>query len=260
MDNFILNAIIAGIGIALISGLLGCFVIWRKMSYFGDSLGHSAVLGIGLGIIIGINYNISIIAVIILFSILLTYIQSKGIFSNDAILGILAHGALSIGIILISLSDAAYFDLHSFLFGNILIVSRWGILSIFLVVAIVYVIIITNWKALILSTISRDLARSNGINTTKMDLLLTISMALTIAVSIQIIGVLLITSMLIIPAATSRQIVSGPKNMAIISILIALLSVLVGILCSYNWDIPTGPAIIAISFILFFIVFLLKRS
>ncbi len=259
MDDFIINAIISGIGIALITGLLGCFVVWKKMSYFGESLGHSAILGIGIGIILGINHDISIILVIVIFALLLTYLQNKEALSNDTILGILAHGALSIGIILISLSDNVNFNLHSFLFGDILIVNTTQIYSIFAGAIVIYLVIILNWKSLILSTISRDLAKSQNISNFKMDLLLTIIMAIAIAASIKIIGALLITSMLVIPPATAKQLVKNPKNMVIISTLIAILSILFGILSSYHFDIPSGPAIILISFILFFVVTLLKR-
>jgi zinc transport system permease protein len=260
MDNFIINSIIAGIGIALITGLLGCFVVWRKMSYFGESLGHGAILGVGAGIILGINQSLSIILVILIFAALLTYLQNRKAFSNDTILGILAHGALAMGIILISVSDNSSFNLHAFLFGDILLVGVKEIYLIFFSAIIIYAIILCNWKAIILSTISKDLARSQNISNFKMDLLLTTTMALAVAISIQIIGALLITSMLIIPPATAKQLARNPKNMVIISTIIAILSVLAGLLTSYQFDIPSGPAIILSSFILFIIITFVKKA
>ena len=260
MDNFIVNAIIAGLGIALITGLLGCFVVWKKMAYFGDSLSHSAVLGIGLGLYFGINYHISIIFIILIFALLLTYLQNRSAFSSDTILGILAHSSLSIGIIFISLSQNMTFNLHSLLFGDILIVSNNEIYFIFLTAFFIYLVIALNWKSLILNIINKDLARSQNISNFKMDLILTLLMGLAIAVSIQIIGVLLIISMLIIPASSAKQLVSNPKNMVIISTIITIITLLIGILFSYHFDIPSGPAIIATNFVLFIGIALLKRS
>lgn len=259
MDNFILNAILAGVGIALITGLLGCFVVWKKMAYFGDSLSHSAVLGIGVGLYLGINYNISIIFIILIFALLLSYLQNRSSFSNDTLLGILAHGSLSIGIIFISMSKNTNFNLEAILFGDILVVSKLEIYSIYLIAILVYVLIICNWKSLLLNIINKDLAKSQNINNFKMDLILTSLMALVIAVSIQIIGVLLIISMLIIPASTAKQLVNNPRNMVIISTIIAILTLLAGILLSYNFDIPSGPAIIMVNFVLFLIVTLVKK-
>lgn len=260
MDDFIINAVIAGIGIALITGLLGCFVSWKKMAYFGDSLGHSAILGVGIGMILQMNYNISIILVILAFALLLTYLQNKEDFSNDTILGILAHGCLSLGIIIIGLTNNNNFDLHSFLFGDILLVNHHQIYFIFLTGILIYAAIFYNWKSLLLSTISRDLAKSQNISNLRMDLLLTLSMAVTIAISIQIIGALLITSMLIIPPASAKQLIKNPRNMVIISVIISILSLLIGILFSYNFDVASGPAVVFASFVIFFIVTLFSKK
>jgi zinc transport system permease protein len=258
MDSFIINAIISGIGIALITGLLGCFVVWRKMAYFGESLGHSAMLGIGAGILMGVNSDISIIVTILIFALVLTYLQSKNLFSDDIILGVLAHGALSIGVILISLSDTS-FNLHSFLFGEILAVTNKEIYFIFLVALIIYFVMIFNWKSLLTNIISRDLAKSQNISNFKMDLVLSSMLALGVAVSIKIIGILLVTSMLIIPPATAKQLVKNPKNMVITSIILASLALLFGILSSYHFDVPSGPAIVLVSFVIFFIITLVRK-
>lgn len=258
MDNFIINAILAGIGTALITGLLGCFVSWKKMAYFGDSLGHSAVLGVGIGMMLNLNYYFGIIFVILAFALFLTYLQSKEHLSNDSILGILAHGCLSFGIIMIGINNNPNFNLHAFLFGDLLLVNMGEIAVIFLIALVIYCLFIYNWKALILSTISRDLARSQNISNLKMDFLIILAMALTVAVSIQIIGALLITSMLIIPPATARQLVNNPRNMVIISIAFSILSLISGIIISYNFDIVCGPAIVACSFVMFFFIMILK--
>jgi zinc transport system permease protein len=255
MDNFIINAILAGVGVSLITGLLGCFVVWRKMAYFGDSLSHSALLGIVLGLMAGISASLGIIVVASCFAILLTYLQNKQILSTDTLLGILAHGSLATAMILISFLDNQHFDLHALLFGDILTVTKEEIYLIYTSCLIVYAVILINWQKLVLLTISVDLAGSRGINCFLMQLVFIFLMTITVAVAIKIIGVLLITSMLIIPSATARQLAKSPNQMAVISVFFGVAAVIFGILLSYYLDTPSGPSIVFASVINFILVF-----
>ncbi|MBT4921781.1 MAG: iron chelate uptake ABC transporter family permease subunit [Rickettsiales bacterium] len=244
MDDFILRALLAGTGLSLITGIIGCFVVWRKMSYFGDSLSHSALLGVALGLLFGIDINWTILLVAAVFAVLLTYMENKQILSTDTILGILAHGSLAMGLIVIGFVENQDIDLHDFLFGDILTVSWKDITYIITACVIVYFVMLTNWKKFIMLTISRDLAGLQGINNFRYQLLFIFLMALTISVSIKIIGALLVTSMLIIPAAASRNITNSPITMCICAIIIGILSVCIGILLSYNFNTPSGPSIV----------------
>lgn len=261
-DEFILRALAAGIGVALIAGPLGCFVVWRRMAYFGDSLAHSALLGIALGLLYGININLGTVIVCTLFALLLVWLQHRRVLATDTLLGILAHAALSIGMVALSFLDNARFDLYSYLFGDILTVRFSDLYWIYGGGMVVIGLLVLNWSSLTLMTIHEDLARAEGVNTVWSNILLMLLMTIVVAVSIRIVGILLITSMLIIPAATARQLVTSPENMAIWAAILGLLAVLGGISGSIEFDTPSGPSIVtaaAVMFALFSVIGALRR-
>ena len=251
-DPFIIRGILAGIAVALISGLVGCFVVWRRMSYYGESIAHSSLLGVGLGIVMGIGINPGVIFTCLLFGILFLWLQQSKILSSDTLLGVLAHLALSVGVIVISMNRVKI-DIHSFLFGDILTVTQNDLWGMYLAVLVVVIIICLNWSSLLLVTIDEDLAKAEGVNPLFINLLLTSILTIVVAVSIQIIGLLLITSMLIIPAAASRRLVNSPETMAVVATVIGILSVIIGIFLSVEIDAPSGPSIVVVSASLFFL-------
>ena len=227
-ETFVLRALAAGIGVALVVGALGCFVVWRRMAYFGDSLAHSSLLGIALGLLYGVSINLGIIAVCTVFAILLVWLQHKHVLATDTLLGILAHASLSLGMVALSFLDYLQFDLHSYLFGDILTVNNTDLLWIYLGGAAVIGLLIANWEPLTLMTIHEDLAKAEGVNTFRAQLILMFLMTIVVAFSVRIVGILLITSMLIIPAATARQLARTPESMAVIASLIGVLAVVLG--------------------------------
>ena len=251
-DPFILRGILAGLAVAMISGLVGCFVVWRRMSYYGESIAHSSLLGVGLGILMGVGINLGIVFTCLLFGILFLWLQQSKLLSSDTLLGVLAHLALSIGIIVISMNRIKI-DVHAFLFGDILAVTQNDLWGMYLAVLFVVIIICLNWSSLLLVTIDEDLAKAEGVNPLFINLLLTSILTIVVAVSIQIIGLLLITAMLIIPAATSRRLVNSPEMMAIVATLLGIISVILGIYLSVEIDAPSGPSIVVVSGVLFFI-------
>ena len=251
-DPFILRGILAGLAVAMISGLVGCFVVWRRMSYYGESIAHSSLLGVGLGILMGVGINLGIVFTCLLFGILFLWLQQSKLLSSDTLLGVLAHLALSIGIIVISMNRIKI-DVHAFLFGDILAVTQNDLWGMYLAVLFVVIIICLNWSSLLLLTIDEDLAKAEGVNPLFINLLLTSILTIVVAVSIQIIGLLLITAMLIIPAATSRRLVNSPEKMAIVATLLGIISVILGIYLSVEIDAPSGPSIVVVSAVLFFI-------
>jgi len=251
-DPFILRGILAGLAVAMISGLVGCFVVWRRMSYYGESIAHSSLLGVGLGILMGVGINLGIVFTCLLFGILFLCLQQSKLLSSDTLLGVLAHLALSIGIIVISMNRIKI-DVHAFLFGDILAVTQNDLWGMYLAVLFVVIIICLNWSSLLLVTIDEDLAKAEGVNPLFINLLLTSILTIVVAVSIQIIGLLLITAMLIIPAATSRRLVNSPEMMAIVATLLGIISVILGIYLSVEIDAPSGPSIVVVSAVLFFI-------
>ena len=251
-DPFILRGILAGIAVALISGLVGCFVVWRRMSYYGESIAHSSLLGVGFAILMGVSINLGIVFTCLLFGILFLWLQHSKVLSSDTLLGVLAHLALALGIIVISLNKIKI-DIHAFLFGDILTVSSSDLWGMYLGVLIAVFLICYNWSSLLLVTIDEDLAKAEGVNTLNINLLFTCILTIVVAISIQIIGLLLITAMLIIPAAASRRLTNSPETMALVATFIGIVSVILGILLSVEIDAPSGPSIVLVSAILFFL-------
>ena len=250
IDPFILRGLLAGMAVALVTGTVGCFVVWRRMSYFGDSLAHASLLGVALGVLIGIGANAGIVFTSLLFGFLLLWLQQSKDLPTDTLLGVLSHFALSISIIIISLNKIKI-DLHSFLFGDILTVTSNDLWWMYLGGIIVLILVFLNWSSLILVTIDEDLAKAEGINPLFVNLLLTTILTIVVAISVKIIGILLITSMLIIPAAASRRLVNSPESMALLATVFGILSVILGIFLSVEIDTPSGPTIVVVSSFLF---------
>jgi|TARA_B100000768_G_C11168579_1_gene327658 zinc transport system permease protein len=263
IEPFIIRAIIAGVGIAIIAGAIGCFVVWRKMAYFGDSLAHSALLGVALGLVMGISTNLGTIIICSIFAVVLIWLQQKKILATDTLLGILAHSALSVGMVTLSLLEKSI-DLHSYLFGDILAVTSAEIYFILFGGFFVLIFLYFNWSSFVLMTIDEKLARAEGINIVFYQLLIMLLMTVVVAVSFKIVGLLLITSLLIIPAAAARQLAKSPEKMAAISSLLAVLSVTIGIYSSLFLDTPSGPSIVVASTIIFVTIsifsFLIKKN
>ena len=250
IDPFILRGLLAGMAVALVTGTVGCFVVWRRMSYFGDSLAHASLLGVALGVLIGIGANAGIVFTSLLFGFLLLWLQQSKDLPTDTLLGVLSHFALSISIIIISLNKIKI-DLHSFLFGDILTVTSNDLWWMYFGGIIVLILIFLNWSSLILVTIDEDLAKAEGINPLFVNLLLTTILTIVVAISVKIIGILLITSMLIIPAAASKRLVNSPESMALLATVFGILSVILGIFLSVEIDTPSGPTIVVVSSFLF---------
>ncbi len=254
LDPFIIRALSAGIIVALIAGTMGSFVVWRKMAYFGDSLSHSALLGIAMGLATGISINLSTILTCSLFAITLVWLQHKKILATDTLLGILAHASLSVGMVAISLLGKKI-DIHAYLFGDILTVTTTELYWIIGGGTLVLCLLFCYWSSLVLMSIHEDLALAENINTFITQLVLMFTITIIVAVSIRIVGILLITSMLIIPAATSRQLARSPETMALFGAVFGIIAVIIGMLCSLQFDTPSGPTIVATSATIFALTF-----
>lgn len=258
IEPFIIKGLIAGVIVALVAGVMGCFVVWRRMAYFGDSLAHSALLGIALGIALGINHNLSVIMLCSLFALILVWLQQKRIFATDTLLGILAHASLSIGVITISILEQII-DLHSYLFGDILTVGNDQIWWLVIGGGSVLGVLTYNWSSLVLMTIDEDLAQAENVPVARYQMLLMFLMTIVVAISIKIVGILLIASLLIIAPAASRQLSKSPEMMAMIACLIGVISVVIGMYFSFELDTPSGPTIVAALAALFVISFPISR-
>ena len=254
-EPWFLRALIGGIGIALAVGPLGCFVVWRRMAYFGDSLAHSALLGIAMGLLTGVGVNAGTIIVCGIFAVLLVWLQSMKILATDTLLGILAHAALSIGMVAISLLKTVRLNISDYLFGDVLAVTNGDLWWIFGGGALALITIGFLWSSLVLSTIHEDLAKAEGVNAFMVNLLFMGLMTLLIAVSSRIIGILLITSLLVIPAATARPFAKSPEGMAILAGAFGVLAVIGGLAASLEFDTPAGPSIVVTATAIFACLF-----
>ena len=251
MPEFIIYALVAGIGLATVMGAIGVFVVWRRMAYFGDTLAHSALLGVAVGFIIGININVGIIAVCLIIAIGMVYLRSQRHLAEDTLLGILAHSSLALGLAAISLFSALRVDLMSYLFGDILAVTPEDIAWVYGGGIITLGVLAWLWKDLISITVHEDLARTDGVNIFRTQLVFMTLFALVIAMAMKIIGILLVTALLIIPAAAARRFARTPEQMAVFAAIAGSIAVAIGLQGSLLWDLPTGPAIVITAALLY---------
>ena len=251
MPEFIIYALVAGIGLATVMGAIGVFVVWRRMAYFGDTLAHSALLGVAVGFIIGININVGIIAICLIIAIGMVYLRSQRHLAEDTLLGILAHSSLALGLAAISLFSALRVDLMSYLFGDILAVTPEDIAWVYGGGIITLGVLAWLWKDLISITVHEDLARTDGVNIFRTQLVFMTLFALVIAMAMKIIGILLVTALLIIPAAAARRFARTPEQMAVFAAITGSIAVVIGLQGSLLWDLPTGPAIVIAAALLY---------
>lgn len=258
MDDFLLRALLAGVATVLISGPLGVFIIWRRMAYFGDTLSHSAVLGVALGLLFSFNISLGILLSSITVAVLLLLFQGQKTQGSDSLLGIIAHTALSLGLVVFSFVKGGNTELNAWLFGDILTVTWNDLVYIFIAVVLVWGVLTVIWRSLLTITIDEELAKVEGINVTLISLIYTLLIAILVAVAMKIVGALLITSLLIIPAATARPLSQTVGTMVLYAIVIGILAVLGGLTASFIWDTPAAPSIVVMAGLFFTIIQLIQ--
>ena len=251
LDDFLVRAIIAGIGIALVTGPLGCFVVWRRLSFFGDTLAHSALLGVLLSISLNINVSLTIFVVSSLVALILLRLVKSTNLAGDSLLGLISHSSLAIGLVILGFLSFIRFDVLGVLFGDILSVNTNDLLFIWIGGGLILAVLFYIWKPLFASTVNYELAEAEGMNPERVNAIFTILLAALIAISIKMIGVLLITGLLIIPTAMARNLSNNPKQMVVLSIIGGLLSVFIGLYASFEINTASGPSIVVVALILF---------
>ena len=259
LDDFFTRALLAGIGIALCVGPLGCFVIWRRMAYFGDTMAHSALLGVALSYLFDFSLNLGVFIIAVLVSILLLGLQRHKSLPTDSLLGILSHSSLAVGLVLVAFMSWVRIDLEAYLFGDILAVSKNDILVIYLGAISILGILAFMWRDLLAATLSEDLALVEGFKPERSKMVFMLLMASVVAIAIKIVGILLITALLIIPAASARRFASTPEKMALLSCVIGCLAVVMGLSGSMEFDTPSGPTIVVAAMILFGVTLAIPR-
>lgn len=253
LDEFLLRALFAGIGVAVAAAPLGCFVVWRRMAYFGDATAHAAILGVALSFTFSVSVFVGVLAVSLLSALLISSLSNRG-YAIDTLLGVMAHSTLAIGLVAVSFLQGVRIDLMAYLFGDILAVSRADVAIIWAGAFTVIVLLYMHWSALLISTLNPDLAYASNINPKQEQLFLTVALAIVVAVAIKVVGALLISSLLIIPAAAARPISRTPESMAILAAGIGVAASIGGLRASYLFDTPTGPTIVCVATSIFVIL------
>ena len=252
LDDFFWRSLLAGAGVALVAGPLGCFVVWRRMAYFGDTMAHSSLLGVALGFLLGIDLMLGVFAVALVVALLLFAFQRQRQLASDAVLGTLSHASLSLGILVISLMTWVRVDLMSYLFGDILAVDVKDLLWIYGGGGVALGVLLWIWRPLLAVTVDEALAQAEGIPTLRLQLVFMLLIAGLIALAMKIVGILLITSLLIIPATAARRYSRTPEQMAMGAALVGVASVGLGLTTSLHFDTPSGPSIV-VAAVLFFL-------
>ena len=259
LDDFFWRALLGGLGVALLAGPLGCFVVWRRMAYFGDTLAHSALLGVALGFLFHTNLNLSVAATCVALALVLVFLSRSRALATDTLLGILAHSALAIGLVALSFMPDVRVDLTGYLFGDLLAMTRQDLAWIFGGGVVVLGLLWWLWQGLLMATIHEELARVEGFPVARLQLVLMVIFSLVIAVAMKMVGVLLITALLIIPAATARRLASSPEKMVLMAIGFGMVAVASGLGLSWNLDTPAGPSSVVSAFVTFLMVYSLIR-
>ncbi|MBB4002762.1 metal ABC transporter permease [Aurantimonas endophytica] len=253
LDGFLARAFVAAIGVALVAGPLGCFIVWRRLAYFGDTLSHAALLGVALAFLLQVNVTLAVFVVAAFVSLALLWLQRRASLSSDSLLGLLSHSALAVGLVVIAFMPWVRVDLMGLLFGDILAVSRTDIALIYGGGALVLAVLAAIWRPLFAATVNVDLAAAEGMRPERANLIFMVLMATVIAIAMKIVGVLLITALLIIPAAAARRFSVSPEGMAVLAAAIGVLAAIGGLFGSLQWDTPSGPTIVVAALLLFLI-------
>lgn len=258
IDDFLLRAGLAVIALALATAPLGCFVIWRRMAYFGDATAHAAILGVAIAFAFNISVGVGVMAVALGMALMVSALSKRG-HAMDGALGALSHAALAVGLVAISLIRGVRIDVEAYLFGDILAVSSNDLWVIWAGALVVPALIIWRWQNLLTSTLNTEIARASGINPDREQLVLTLALAIVVALAIKIVGALLISAMLLIPASAARNHAQSPVGMALLSLVFAVLAGIGGLGLSFTADTPAGPSVVVTAAAIFLVSNLFRR-
>ncbi len=248
-ELFFIKAMIAAIGVAFATAPIGVFVLWKRMAYFGDAISHSAIFGLGIATIIAVEPIYGIVFCAIIFCLLIFILGKQKLYSSDSIIGITSCSLLALGMILISIFPSNI-NLENYLFGDLIILQNRDILMIYAVAVLSSVAILIWFPKLLLATINKDLAQISGVEVEKLELKFLLLTALVVACLVKIVGIFLITSMMILPAAIARNFSKTPTQMLFLSLLSSLIIMVGGLFAALFFNLPSSPSIIAFAALL----------
>lgn len=259
MAEFLIRAALAGLAVALAAGPLGAFVIWRRMAFFGDAVAHASILGVALALMFSMPVGLGTFAVALMVGAFVAFLIDRGQ-TGDAALGVLSHTALALGLVVVSLLPGRGVNVEALLFGDVLTVTWTEVVVIWVGAVSILALLVSRWQALVLSSINEDMAVASGIRPSRERLVLTLCLALLVAIGLKIVGALLIAALLVIPAAAARNIARSPEQMAGIASLIGAASVFLGLVFSFWADSPAGPTIVTVSAVCYALGLLSARA
>ncbi|MFT7086926.1 MAG: zinc transport system permease protein [Rickettsiales bacterium] len=257
-EPLFIKALIAGIGVAIALAPIGVFVLWKKMAYFSDAISHSAIFGLAIATIIAVSPMYGIVLCAVIFCFLMFIIGKQNLYSIDSIIGITSATLLSIGMILLAFFPSEI-ELEEYLFGDLLNLENYQITIIYAAAALVVLAISLWFKKLLLSTINPDLAKISGIKTENLELKFLLLTAIIVACLVKIVGIFLITSMMILPAAIGRNFSKTPTHMIFLSLAFAIFSIVGGLFFAVFFNLPSSPAIIGFSALILILSILSKK-
>lgn len=243
-EPFFQRALLAGLAVALVSGPVGCFIVWRRMAYFGESLAHSGLLGVGLGLLFSFSISLGAISTAVALAVMLIVLRRTNSLASDTLLGILSHTFLALGLIVVFMATGEASDHMDILFGDVMTVTNYDVLAVWVGAAAVLAALSFMWRDLIATSVHEDLARAEGVKVERVEFGFILLIAVMTAIAMKIVGLLLITALMIIPAAAARRLASTPERMAIVSATIAGLSVVAGLTVSAITGGSSGPCVV----------------
>jgi zinc transport system permease protein len=252
-EPFLLRALLAGLGLAIVAAPLGCFVVWRRMAYYGETVAQAGLIGVALGLAFSLNLTGSVLVATVAVSLLLVLLSRQQVVPFDSLLGLLAHAALAAGVIAASQVRGPQVDLMAFLFGDIFAITSGDLRWILFGGGAALAALTFVWRPLLAISVHEDLAAAESIPVERIKLIFVIVLALVVAIAIKIVGVLLTIAFLIMPAAAARPMSETPEQMALFAAIFGMLSVVLGLFVSVSFDTPGGPSIV-LMLALFFLV------
>lgn len=245
-EPFFLRALLAGIGLAVVAAPLGCFVVWQRLAYFGETVAQAGLIGVALGLALHMDVTWGVLIVALLVAALLLWFGRQKLVGLDSVLGLLHHAALAAGVIATSMLDGPPVDLAGFLFGDVFAVSATDVTTIYVGGAAVLAGIAWLWQPLLRLAVHEELAAAEGVERDKIRAAFIFLLAVTIAVAMKIVGILLVMAFLVVPAVAARSVSGTPERMVLLTAVIAVASVVAGLWLSFAYDTPGGPSIVIV--------------
>ena len=258
-DDFLVRSVLAGLIMVAIAAPMGCLMVWQRLAFLSDTLGHAAVMGVGLGLLLEVNPIFGVLAVALLIVFSLNRVNSFDTALSETTLAIISHTGLAGGIILVGLLPSQSINLEGILFGDLLATTTEDLLRLLLTTAVLLVVLVHHWRSFVAVSVSREIAQAEGVEVRKIQFLMYIMIALLVAVMMKVMGVLLIAAMLVIPTTSARLFSRSPEQMVLISGLYGLGALVGGITASFEFDWQTGPAIVVSATVLLLITLGITR-